>query len=171
MLSPGAPTLCSCGAASNKATLTSLDSHRPAYCQPLGWFLPKVLRSVSTLPPYLVPSQWRKLVHNLLGSWNQIWSCPGHRVSVLTENMVGVLWPCFVTRWTKENLWWPSVLAPVPHPSCRLSGVACTQGGGLQLLAAQRNCETLCLWTQLQHCSIQYDSFLLWNTRPFTGWL
>lgn len=47
-------------------------------------FLPKVLRSLPLRPPYIVLSQLRKLVHNLLGSRNQIRSCPGHLVSVLT---------------------------------------------------------------------------------------
>lgn len=82
-LSPRAPTLCRSG-----APLIKLYYHLQTHTGLLivsSWveFLPKVLRSLSPCPPSIVPSQPRKLVHNLLGSRNQIRSCPGHLVSVL----------------------------------------------------------------------------------------
>lgn len=147
MLSPGPPPLCRSGAAASK-----VYSHPQTHTGLLivsSWvkFLPKVLRSVSSPAPYTVPSQLRKFVHNLLGSWSQIRSWP--LASCLSPDLK--IWSGFYE---------PALLysrleriygcRPSRHPfprSCWASGAACRRGG-LPLLAVQRNCEVVCLWTQ-----------------------
>lgn len=78
---PPAPSPHGAGAACHtQAALAPSEQCRPASFQLSVKFLRKSRDPFPPLPPYTVPSQQRKSVHNSLGSRNQIRSCPGHLV-------------------------------------------------------------------------------------------
>lgn len=116
MLSLRAPALCRSRAFCRKTILTSPDSRRPVYCQLLVEFLLQV--PAPPLPPYNISLPMEELV-NLLGSRNQIRSCLGNVVSVLTRKYSWgfTILLCYTVAWREFMV----AVLPSPLP-CQHTG-------------------------------------------------
>lgn len=105
--SPRAPALARSGAASKKAVLSSSDSQEPAYDQLLGGVptqSPEITFTLPFLPPSFPPS-WENQFTTCWVLGTKLGLALGILFQSSLGNMVGVLWPCFVIQWTRENLW------------------------------------------------------------------